>query len=401
MDRPDHTTVEVPQGAAPGPLARRLIVVRSAALALVALAAALYLMRWAQEVIVPVLFGVFVSYALTPFVDRLERWGIPRVAGAATVVCLILAGLGCGGYALQGEADDFITALPQITQRVREAVVGGSGRPDGRIARVQRAANEIASAAALPEAAPSSGASAPARAGWAASQPRHAAPVTHVVIDEGGFKFRDYLVSGTLSVLRFVGQALVVVFVALFLLAGGNRFRGKMVKLAGPRLTQKKVTIQVLDEIHAQMQRYLIVQIATSALVGVLTWLAFLAIGLDNSAVWGIVASVSNLVPYLGALVLGVTSTVVGLEQFGALRMGLLLGAASFAIHGLVGNVLTPWLAGRSSRMSPFVVFVGVVFFGWLWGIAGLILAFPILGTVKIVCDSVEDLKPVGELLGD
>ena len=158
--------------------------------------------------------------------------------------------------------------------------------------------------------------------------------------------------------------------------------------------------MQALHEVTGQIQRYLQVQLLTSALVGVLTWLALLAIGLDNAAVWGIVAGVLNLVPYVGSLATAASSALVGFLQFGSLDMALLVGGISLLIHTLVGNLLTPWLTSRSSQLSPVAVFVGLLFWGWLWGVWGLLLGIPILMIVKTICDRVDDLKPIGEFLG-
>ncbi len=156
----------------------------------------------------------------------------------------------------------------------------------------------------------------------------------------------------------------------------------------------------MLHEITGQIQRYLQVQLLTSALVGVLTWLALLAIGLENAAVWGIAAAVLNLIPYIGALVTAAASALVGFMQFGSIHMALTVGGASLVIHTIVGNLLTPWLTSRASRMSPVAVFIGLLAWGWLWGVWGLLLGIPILMIVKSVCDRVDDLKPIGEFLG-
>jgi predicted PurR-regulated permease PerM len=99
-------------------------------------------------------------------------------------------------------------------------------------------------------------------------------------------------------------------------------------------------------------------------------------------------------------VIIGAGSALLGFMQFGALDMALLVGGSSFAIHSVVGYVLTPWLTSRAGRMNPVAVFVGVLAWGWLWGVWGLLLGVPILMVVKAVCDRVEDLKPVGELLG-
>ena len=157
----------------------------------------------------------------------------------------------------------------------------------------------------------------------------------------------------------------------------------------------------MLDEINSQIQRYLLVQIAVSVLVGVASWLAFRWLGLEHAAIWAIAAGVFNLIPYLGAVIITAGTALVALLQFGSLRMALLVGGVSLLITSLEGMLLTPWLTGRASRMNPVVVFVGVLFWGWLWGAWGLLLGVPIIMIIKSICDHVEDLKPVGELLGE
>jgi predicted PurR-regulated permease PerM len=160
------------------------------------------------------------------------------------------------------------------------------------------------------------------------------------------------------------------------------------------------VTIETLDEISEQIQRYLLVQLGISVIVGVLTGLVFVALGLRQAAVWGVVAGVTNLIPYLGAVLVGAGSALSALVQFGTPQMALLVGGAVLLIHAVVGNVLTPWWMGRAGSLSPVAVFVAVLAFGWLWGVSGLLLGVPILLVAKSICDRVEDLKPVGELLG-
>jgi predicted PurR-regulated permease PerM len=191
-----------------------------------------------------------------------------------------------------------------------------------------------------------------------------------------------------------------VLFITYFLIASGDSFRRKLVKIAGPTFSKKKITIQLLDEITGQIQRYLLVQVLTSVLVGLSTWLAFAWIGLEHAAVWGVAAAVLNLVPYLGSIVISGAAAVMGFLQFGTPGVALLIGGVSLFIHTLSGNLLTPWLTSRASRMNPVVIFVGVLAWGWLWGIWGLLLGAPLLMVTKAVCDRVEDLRSIGELLG-
>ena len=198
-----------------------------------------------------------------------------------------------------------------------------------------------------------------------------------------------------------IGQAVVVAFIAFFLMASGNSFRRKMVKIAGPTFAKKRVTVQVLDEITAQIHRYLLVQLFTSVLVGIGIGLAFMAVGLERAAGWGVAAFVLNFVPYLGTLVLAAGSGLVAFVQFGTLDGALLVAGIATGLHVISGNLLTPWLTSRTSRMNAVAVFVGVLAFGWLWGVAGLLLGVPVLAAIKAVCDRVDDLKAIGDLLGD
>jgi predicted PurR-regulated permease PerM len=397
--------------------------VRSLSLAMLAVLATIFALQWAKPILVPILLGVMFSYALTPVIDRLQRWRVPRALGASVVLAAILVLLGWGAWALSDDASALIATLPQVAQKVRHGLEGQRQKAGGSaIEKMQQAANELEQAAADAAASGASATSAASAASAASgpvpraraagatttttttttSSPTSASSrnVTRVVIEHPTFNLRDYLWSGTLGVFAFLGQLMIVFFVTLFLLASGDTFRRKMVKLAGPRLSQKRITIQALDEVSEQIQRYLLVQLATSIVVGIATGLAFLAIGLDNAPVWGVVAAVTNLVPYVGAIVLGAGAALVGFIQFDSIDKGLIIGASAFAIHGVVGNLLTPWWTGRASRMSPFAVFVGVLAFGWLWGAIGLILGTPILMVVKTVCDRVDELKPVGEFLG-
>ena len=397
--------------------------VRNLALAIIAVILSLYALQWAKAVVVPLLLGVMFSYALSPAIDRLEHWRLPRAAASGLVITAILFGLGGIVWGVSDDAEALIETLPEVAQKLRRAVQRpGKSTTPSALEKVQQAAAEIEKATeetALPTSASgvaasgiaASGvvvhrrASAPAASSSAVEPMSTALPptprgVTRVVVEKPSINIKDYLWTGTLGLVTFAGQATLVVFITFFLLASGTTFRRKMVKLAGPRLSQKKITVQALDEVHEQMQRYLFVQMATSIVVGLLSGLAFWALGLNHSMVWGILAGITNLVPYLGAIVIGIASTAIGIVQFESIDRGLYIGAASFLIHTLVGNLLTPWWMGRASRMSAFAVFVGVLLFGWLWGAWGLLLGMPILMVVKSVCDRVEELKPVGELLG-
>ena len=383
IDTPDPTPI-APVDVRRQP--QRSIDVRSASLAVIAVLATIYALHWAGAVVIPVLLGLMCSYALTPLVNRAQTWRIPRSLSAAVLLLAIAGGVGSTAYALGDDATAMIESLPQAAQKLQRAVRNTRGEPESPIAKVQRAAAKLeqaaeVTAAVAPPASTSKG-------------------VPRVQVEPPRFSVKAYLWHGTLGLAGLVGQALVVLFITFFLLVSGDNFRRKLVRITGPRLSQKKITVQVLDEINAQIQRYLQVQVFTSVLVGAFTWLALLCFGMEHGAVWGIVAALLNLVPYVGSMVTAGALALAAFLQFGTLSMALAVGGVSLAINTLEGNLLTPWLTGRASRMSPLVIFIGVLAFGWLWGLWGLLLGAPLLMATKVVCDHVDGLRPVGELLG-
>ena len=355
--------------------------VRSIGIGVLAVLASVFVLRAAAPVFIPLCFGMILSYALTPAVDRLQAWRIPRAVGAAVLLIAILAGTGYGAYSLGDDAESLIESLPAVAQRVRMAV----RRPQhlGPIEHVQKAATEIE------KAAEESAAPAPDRPG-----------VQHVVVEPPRFNVKNYLWSGTFGVLELLGQTTMALLIAYFVLVSGDTFRRKIVHLAGPELSKKRITLEMLQEINEQIQRYILVQLLLSIIVGLATWAAFAALGMEHAAVWGVVAGATNLIPYVGALIVGAGSAVFALMQFDGVRMALLVGLASGGIHAIVANLLAPWLTSRTSRLNAVAVFVGLLAWGWLWGVWGLLLGIPIMMAVKAVCDRVDELKPIGELLG-
>ncbi len=358
--------------------------VRSFSLALLALVAALFALHVAAAVFVPVLLGLMLSYALDPVVQQLQRLRLPRALAAALLLMGLVSGVGWTGYALSDDASKLLESLPAATEKVRAAMAARRPGSASALDQVQKAATQLEQAAEASGPAPTAG-------------PRGA---TRVIVERPRFNLHDYLWTGTLGLLASASAALVVVFIAFFLLAAGDTFRRKLVHIAGPNFAKRRLTVQTLDEISAQIQRYLLVQVFTSAVVGLTIWLTFFLVGMEHAAVWGVVAFVLDFVPYLGAAVLTTSAGLMSFVQFGNVDMVLLVSGIALGVHTLSGNLLMPYLSSRSSRMNAVVVFIGVLAFGWLWGVWGLLLAVPILASTKAVCDRVEGLQPIGELLG-
>jgi predicted PurR-regulated permease PerM len=199
----------------------------------------------------------------------------------------------------------------------------------------------------------------------------------------------------------FLGQLAVVLFLVFFLLVTGDLFKRKLVRIAGPTLTKKKITVQIMDEINRQISGFLRVQVFTSAVVAIATSVALWWFGIAQYVVWGILAGIFNSIPYLGPIVVTGALGVVTFMQFDDLWKTVYVCSVALAITSLEGWLLTPTLMSRAAQMNPVAIFVGLLFWSWVWGVMGTILAVPMLMALKAICDRVEDLQPIGELLGE
>ncbi len=377
---PDERPAVVSSG--PEPIALQMPVdVRSVSLSILAIAAVTMLLRYMQEVFVPLVLGVLLFYALDPIVDWLARHKVPRALGAAAVVLALVGGTASAAYSLRFQVIAVIEQLPTAAQRFREAFRGPRGQV-GTFGKMQEAANEIQKTA-------------DSVAGN--DVPRG---VTKVQIEEPAFAARAYLWAGSLGAVSLAGQVLMVLLLTFFLLLSDDLFKRKLVE-GVPTFARKKLTVQVLDEIADQIERFLMVQVFTSVVVGLATWAALWAVGLQQPAVWGLMAGVFNSIPYFGPIIVTGGLTVVAFLQFGTFTMALAVAGIALAITSLEGWLLTPTLLSRAANMNQVAVFVGLIFWSWIWGIWGTLLAVPMLMVVKSVCDHIEDLQPVGQFLGE
>jgi predicted PurR-regulated permease PerM len=212
---------------------------------------------------------------------------------------------------------------------------------------------------------------------------------------------REYVTWGSAGLLTFAGQAVLIVFFVFFLLAAGDMFKRKLVKVVGPSLEKKKITVQILDEINSQIELFLFVRVITSVVVGVATWVAFRMVGLEQAGVWGVAAGIFNSIPYFGPIIVAFGTAIVAFLQFGTIGMAAYVSGISLVITSLEGWLLTPWLTSRTARTNEVAIFIGLIFWSFVWGIWGTLLAVPMLVAVKACCDRIEELKPVGELLGE
>jgi predicted PurR-regulated permease PerM len=364
---------------------------RGMSLGIIATVAFVFALQWAKNFLVPLLLGIFIAYTLSPVVRWLERWHIKRAIGATLVTALILAGMALTIQRVQGEFFNIVDELPALTHKVTKLITQASDGSPSTIQQMQAAAAEIEQAA--------SNAGADMRR---AAQRRAAVTAAQQSIPgSSNFRIMDWLLAGSVGLASFISQATMVIFLVFFLLLAGDTFKRKLVKLTGPSLTQKKVTVHILEDINTSIQNYMFMLLVTNVLLALLMWAALRVIGLENAGAWAIFAGVAHVMPYFGPLLITTATGLVAFLQFESLRMVVLVAGASMAIATLVGMVVTTWMTGKIAKMNPAAVFVSLLFWGWLWGMWGLLLGVPVVVVIKVVAERVEGMEVVAELLGE
>jgi predicted PurR-regulated permease PerM len=358
---------------------------RGAALSILATVALVVALEWAQKFVISLLLGILFAYMLNPLVAWLEKIKVPRAAATLVVMLGVVGALVLGVYSLRGQTQAIVEQLPEAANKLTAALARLRVDQLGTMQKVQNAASEVEKAASQAAGVPSA--------------QKQAA--THVVVDKPAFKLGDFLWEGSLGALGLIGQALMVVFLVFFLLLGGDTFRRKLVRLTGPSLSKKKITVKILDDINGSIQKYMVMLLTTNVLVGLLAWIALHWMGLENAGAWAVASGMLHVIPYVGPALTAGAIGMAAFMQFDSFSMVLLAGGTSLAIATLVGTFVVTWMTGKIARMNAAAIFISLLFWGWLWGVWGLLLSIPIIVIVKVVSQHVEQLQPVAELLGE
>ena len=361
--------------------------IRSISLAIITVVAFILLLRFAQELFIPIVLSILFAYALHPVVEVGARLRMPRVLAAGVVLIGLTAAIGFGVYALRHQAIDAIEMLPEAAQKVRLKMQELRRTPDSTSAlgKIQHAANEIEKTATEVTVGSK-----------AATQ-----GVTKIQIDEPTFQANAYFWTGSMGLLGFLSQAVLVWFLVFFILASGDLFKRKLVRVIGTKLSEKRLTLEGINEINAQIGRFLLIQVLTSVIVAICTTAALWAFGVRQPAVWGVAAGVFNSIPYVGAIIVTGLIGLIAFLQFGTFTSVVQISGVVLAITSLEGFLLTPALMGRAARINGVAMFIGLLFWSWIWGIIGMIVAVPIMMVLKSICERVESLHPIGELLSE
>jgi len=383
------TTQEEPgQGPVPDdttlPPERPAINVHGSTLVILSSLAIIFALDWAQSFVISVLLGILLAYTLNPLVDAQERLRIPRFAAATLVMVFVLWAVCQSVYSLRFQAESIIEMLPQAANKLSIELTRSTEGAFSNLQKVQNAAQQMEQAA-----------------NSVTGNGESRQHVSRIMIEDPIFKIENFIWSGSLELVAFAGQAIMVVFLTYFLLLSGDTFKRKLVKLTGPSLTRKRITVHIIDDINISIQKYLFMLLVTNLLVVLLSWMAFEALGFNNAGVWAVAAGVLHLVPYFGPLVTATVTGIAAFLQFGSLVMAVSVASASIVIATFVGIFVTTWMTGRIAKMNASAVFISLLFWGWLWGIWGMLLSIPIIVIVKVVSQHIEQLHPVAELLGE
>jgi len=348
---------------------KRLRGIRSFALTGLFILAAFYTLYLARSFFLPIILALLLSFLLSPVVRWLKKLHVPEGLGAALVVFGLLGTLGLGAYELSTPAYEWVRQAPQSLRKV-ESKLRDLKKPVQTMSKATAQVEKIT------------------KVGGGQESPKVA--VTTETLGEKVFS----------RTTDFIANFVVMFILLYFLLAAGDMFLRKLIKVL-PRLADKKRAVEIAREIETEISTYLATITLINAILGCAVWGILSLIGIPNPLLWGVLAAVTNYIPYLGAIVMIAVLAMVGFLTFDDLGHALMAPGAFIGLNILESYLLTPMILGRRLTLNPVVIFIGLTFWGWLWGITGAVLAVPIMVVFKIFCDHSEPLAPIGEFLGN
>jgi predicted PurR-regulated permease PerM len=347
-------------------LMRQPFDVRSVALTGLFILAIFYTVYFLRAVLLPIVLAWLLSYLLRPIVRTLSRIKIPPLLGAALILLALLSIVTLGVSALAVPASGWLAKAPSGLQELQHKLM-----PMKRsIAQMAKAGGEIEKLAT-----PNSSSTA------AVEVQRH--PITETLY---------------VHTPEFISSMILLVILLFFLLAYDGVFIGKLIKLL-PSFSDKKRAVSIAQDIESQVSRYLFTVTIINCCLGIAVGTTVGLLGLPNPVMWGVMVAILNFVPYLGALTGIICMTIGAILSFDSLGYALIFPAVYLGFGALEGNFITPWVMGRSLTLNPVLILLSLVFWGWMWGIAGVIIAVPILAAFKIFCAHIKPMEPLAEFL--
>ena len=367
-ESPEEATVVTPR-IRMHELLQRPFDVRSLALSGLFLLAIFYTMYFLRSLLLPIVLALLLSYLLRPIVRGLTKIKIHSMLGSALLLLGVVGGIGYGMSFLAGPATAWIDKVPYSLHELQLRL-----RPFRQpMEKVAQASGAIANLTATD------------------SNTANKAPTVEV---------QNHSITDALMVQtpEFLISTLTMLILLYFLLAYDGVFLAKLIRLM-PTLSDKKRAVAIAHEIESQVSRYLFTVTVINCCLGLAVGVTVGLLGLPNPTMWGAMVAVLNFIPYLGAFTGIICMTLGAVLSFNSFGYALLFPACYFVLASLEGNFVTPFVMGRSLTLNPVLVLLSLMFWGWLWGIVGVILAVPILAAFKIFCSHIEPMEPLAEFL--
>ena len=324
-----------------------------------------YTIYFMRSVLLPIVLALLLSYLLRPIVRGLARLKIPLPVGSALILIGLLAVVSSG-----------ISALATPTVTWLQKAPAGLTELQRKLSPVKRSVAQVTQATGEIEKLASTNAEIKT-----VEVKRH--PITEIFF---------------MRTPEFIASAVLSLILLYFLLMYDQAFIAKLVKLL-PTFSDKKTAVAIAHDIESQVSRYLFTITAINACLGLAVGTAVGLFGLRNPVMWGVMVALLNFVPYLGALTGIICMTIGATLSFDSLGYALIFPAVYLAFGTLEGSFITPWIMGRSLTLNPVIILLSLTFWGWMWGIVGIILAVPILAAFKIFCAHIKPMEPLAEFL--
>jgi predicted PurR-regulated permease PerM len=327
--------------------------------------AVFYTIYFLRSILLPIVLALLISFLLRPIVRGLARLKVPLPVSAALILIGFLALVPYGISALTAPTMGWLQKAPAGLTELQHKLLPVKKS----IAQVTQATDEIEKLASA--------------SGETKSVEVKRHPITEIFF---------------MRTPEFIASAILSVILLYFLLVYDQAFIAKLVKLL-PTLSDKKTAVAIAHDIESQVSRYLFTITIINACLGLAVGTAVGLLGLRNPVMWGAMVALLNFVPYLGALTGIICMTIGALLSFDSLGYALVFPAVYLAFGTLEGSFITPWVMGRSLTLNPVIILLSLTFWGWMWGIVGIILAVPILAAFKIFCAHIKPMEPIAEFL--
>ncbi len=345
--------------------------IRNLLLGLFLLAAGVFL-DFAQDFILPVLLGFFIAITFRPAIRALARCHVPEWLAASGFISLVLMGVLMFAYLLAGPVSSFMQNAPLYAQTF------GSKLQDlqGSFSKMMRLAEKMQEAATLDG----------------------EVVVQEVIIREGPpLAYLGQITGYSMSVVATIILTLVI---AAFLMASGDLFYAKLVRVL-PTLQDKKTALRIVYDVEREVSAYLLIVSVINAVLGVAVALCFYALGMPTPLLWGALAFVLNFIPYVGAVTGIGIAAFMAVVSFDSIAYAALAPLSYAVLNGIENQFVSPLLLGRRLQLNSVAILLALTFWTWIWGIAGTMVAVPILVAIKVFCDHLDSLAGIGEFLSE